>query len=794
MVFRESPRPAVPAEEVPTPPVEVGGEVPEEALGRSDITRVGTEVVEDATLVTIEGTAPIQYMAFRLSDPPRLVLDLSNVRYTTASGVEEVQKGLVRGVNLSRIFDRDITRLEIVLESLHSYDIAREGNSLEITLRGKAPEVAEVGAGGLAEETHRISDVSYYRAGTNWRIVVEVEGNEPRFDVLRLEDPLRLCVDLEETVVPKDLQGVQVVDDPASVVANVSTFQFKQEPNPRARIIAQLNEFTPYIVYQVGNSIYLDFESPLGALAEAAPEAAGKQVVGEPQVAAPVVPEAPVELGPIPGAAGRYTGRKISLDFQDADVNDVLRLLAEISGYNIITSPDVGGNINISMKEVPWDQALEIILRMAQLDQYREGNILMVDTIENIQRLREEKEAQAPAPVVATRGVVEGQVTAAEPGTVKAGQAPSAPAPLSMVTRYFTLNYISTDRSGTGAITAAQTTISTTDSFQLWGILDAEIRKLMSLTDQDDRIMVNPTAGLIRVTDYPENLERIGEFLEIIESTLLQQVLIEANILEVSLREDSQLGVDWTYVGDFLQGKGVRGALEGGAIFDQSLGLGSPFRFGITSADFRIIVDALSTQGTTRSISNPRISTLNNQKAVINVGTREVYFEGTVQLVGTTGQTITTYTPQYIDVGLVLDVTPRIDLGAGFITMDVHPSVTSIVRFETSPPTETGARSTAPVVGVRETDTVIKVEEGQTVIIAGLIERFNQNLEAGVPYLRSIPILGRLFRQEEKRKTSSEMVILLKPTVVREVRLEEITQRDIDLIREMRREFSEEAL
>ena len=228
-------------------------------------------------------------------------------------------------------------------------------------------------------------------------------------------------------------------------------------------------------------------------------------------------------------------------------------------------------------------------------------------------------------------------------------------------------------------------------------------RKLMSPDDQDERIMVNPTAGLIRITDYPENLQRIGEFLEIMEDSLLQQVLIEANILEVFLEERSQLGVDWTYVGDFLQGKGVRGALEGGAVLKFSKGEIAPispseFTFGITSADFRLMADALATQGSVRTISNPRVSTLNNQKAVIRVGTQEAYFEGTTSVAGATGAVITTFRPQFITVGLVLDVTPRVDLG-GYITMEVHPSVTALQRFVESP-----AGDTAPVVAVRESD------------------------------------------------------------------------------------------
>ncbi len=252
--------------------------------------------------------------------------------------------------------------------------------------------------------------------------------------------------------------------------------------------------------------------------------------------------------------------------------------------------------------------------------------------------------------------------------------------------------------------------------------------------------------------------------------------MIEAKIVEVQLSEGYKEGINW----QLLNGK----------LWDYSINVGQQLRSPIVlpgggqtatappffamfvgSANLDInntFVELLKTQGTINIVSSPKISTLNNQRAVIKVAKQDVYFD-VQQSTSTGGSTPTvTYTPKFINVGLILDVIPQID-DVGNVILNIHPMLTNKVS-EVAQPINTGTGPTTytyvPVLDVRETDTMVKMKDGDTVIIGGLLQDYKKNDVKGIPGLMSVPLLGKLFSYTEETSTKIELVVLLTPRII----------------------------
>ncbi|MDO8678130.1 MAG: hypothetical protein Q7R30_06155 [Acidobacteriota bacterium] len=294
---------------------------------------------------------------------------------------------------------------------------------------------------------------------------------------------------------------------------------------------------------------------------------------------------------------------------------------------------------------------------------------------------------------------------------------------------------------------------------------------------------MNKTAGLIAVTDYPVNTARVGQYIDLVQGSVQRQVMIEAKIVEVTLNKNFSAGIDWSQIpyGLTLPFLGaIKGALPSGRIASQRLApAGSGFEVGVsTQTGFQAILRALDQQGTVSILSSPRVSTMNNQKAVIKVATDDVFFTQTTQREAVTGLVTQFSTPNTITEGIVLDVTPQI--GDDAITMTIHPSISERLGQVTSPD-----GSVVPVIGVRATDTVVRMQDGQTVVIGGLMEHRSSRNRSGVPGLQRAPIVGRAFRNADDQDRKIELVILLTPTVIVGRRGNQLTPRELELLRQM---------
>jgi MSHA biogenesis protein MshL len=279
------------------------------------------------------------------------------------------------------------------------------------------------------------------------------------------------------------------------------------------------------------------------------------------------------------------------------------------------------------------------------------------------------------------------------------------------------------------------------------------------VSEDGRRLIVNPMAGSIMVTASPRVLEEVDLYLTTVQTAVQRQVRIEAKFVEVILDRQFEFGIDWGAVqsfGDFrieLRSAPATGGLE--------------FRLDRGESAVSAILDALDRQGDVRVLSSPGVSTLNNQRAVFNVTTEEVFFAVTRQpvrdLEGRLLDMTTQVETQPIAVGIVMDVLPQISED-NTITMNVRPMVTTLVRVEEF--SQDGNFARAPVIDRRELDSMVRVRSGETHVIGGLIQTRQEQLRSGVPVLRHIPGLGLLFTRTRTVERRSELVIFITPTII----------------------------
>jgi len=456
--------------------------------------------------------------------------------------------------------------------------------------------------------------------------------------------------------------------------------------------------------------------------------------------------------------------RLFSFSLRDEEISQVFLALSRQIPYSIVVDPEVKGKVTMELKKVTLKEILDTITSFSGLEYEIKGEIIRI----------------------------------------------SMP---KMGTRVFTLNYVTTTRKGTGKLQAVTgvsgyeargggvgredakggSAIETgPDTADLWKEIEVGLKSMVS---KDGKLVVNKLANTILVTDFSTNLIRIAEFLERIEGSAQRQVMIQAKIVEVTLSDQYKMGLDW---GAISKMGSLQGALSGGMSFAQSLSPATGiFQVGVSNQDFTALLEAMSQQGQLNILSSPKISTLNNQKAVIKVGREEIFFEPEYDVVTTTDpltgkikdtqSVLSSVEPKTVTIGIVLDVTPQISPD-GYITMNIHPSVTELVRIEEFK-LKGEVYATAPVIDIRETDTVVRANDGQTIVIAGMMQDKRKEVKTRVPFLGDISILGNLFRKTEEEKQKTELVILLTPTILVGKRIEDLSREEIRRLEAAQRDF-----
>ncbi|MBM4117532.1 hypothetical protein FJ251_07255 [bacterium] len=463
-------------------------------------------------------------------------------------------------------------------------------------------------------------------------------------------------------------------------------------------------------------------------------------------VAESAAPAAALAAEPAPLAVSAPAEAQITLITGDwVDVREVLKTVARSAGYGLQIAPDVEGQVNVHLENVGFDAALRALLEPIDLGYERRGGVLMVYR-------------------------------------------------LGMVTRWFSFDYPVTQREGKGELRISgrgqsqsesggsqdqnESHVTSSAAMAIWpevmqaletlvfarnrsesGASGAVVAQSLSLADEAGRsLLVSPMAGVIQATAEAKRLRQVETYLQRMRAALRRQVAIEVKILEVAVTGEEHTGIDWTAVAneEHLALTGRQRTTEG---------LGNPFfDFVIKGKSVSGLIEAISKQGTVRVVSTPRITTLNNQKAVVRIVTEEVFYNAQVEppvvTDGVSTEPVIAYSASVVPVGFVLDVTPEVGED-DVITLNVHPTVTDIVRVETSP-----NQDSAPVLSVRELDTVGKVHDGETLVIAGFVTRGTNDQQAGIPVLKDLPLLGRLFRRTITKQVETEMVMLLTPVIL----------------------------
>ena len=319
---------------------------------------------------------------------------------------------------------------------------------------------------------------------------------------------------------------------------------------------------------------------------------------------------------------------------------------------------------------------------------------------------------------------------------------------------------------GNTASDATQVSISQENQNTFWTNLEAELRTMLK---EGDSLVLNRFSGVAQIAAPVKRHESIRAFIELVNRRITQQVEIEARIVEVTLRDEQKLGVDWDLAASTLDGvrvqarapldvAGVGGTLLGANSFAATLG------FGRASA----VIQALKQQGEVKTVAQPRLRALNNQTAFIKVGEDRPFFRlqqtTTLQQPGATtafNQTQETFSVSTITIGTILAVTPQID-GDRMITLDVLPAITRLQAIVTSP----DGRQTAPVTEVKQASTIVRLRDGETAIIGGLISEETAETERRIPLLGKIPLIGAAFRSKANLRARTELVIFLTPRLV----------------------------
>lgn len=454
--------------------------------------------------------------------------------------------------------------------------------------------------------------------------------------------------------------------------------------------------------------------------------------------------------------AGVSSSGNVTLDFKDADIRNVIKIISYKSGTNIVASPDVAGNITVRLTDVPWQTALDVILKTHGYGYERQGNIISVAPIAKItEQKKQEVELAQVQPTV---------------------------------TEVFNLKYIDAQ----DAMKALESQLSPRGKITIlemtgqggWEFGGKELGK----RKREDKEKLSRSKILI-ISDIPPVLEEIRKVIARID-VRPQQVLIETRIIEVSKDKLRDIGIDWgtgvdgatstaisaqtvsknllgdptEKVGGNILGSQVKPAVFApkatsiSGIYPYNLGLSLLFQ-KLSGIRFEALLHALEEDVRVNTLSAPRILALNNQEATILVGTRYPILKQ--DTVATTGSPVTNLTLDYYqDIGIQLNVIPQIGADNS-INMVIHPAVTSFTNT-------LGANVQYPILEIREAETRILMKDGETIVIGGLLKDVKNKEYSGIPFLKDLPYIGRLFGRDTVDTEKIDLIVFITAHIVKE--------------------------
>jgi type IV pilus assembly protein PilQ len=681
--------------------------------------QAGTEVVR----IELSEALPATPSGFAIQQPPRIAIDLPGVGNAMGRNTVEINQGNLRSVSVAQAGDR--TRLVLNLKQASGYRAQVQGKTLLLVLDtsgGGAPAVAAA-PGGTEQTTTQFApaqntapqalrDVDFRRGGDGaGRVIVNLPSNQVGVDIR--QQGQNLVVEFLRSTLPDNLRRRLDVTDFGTPVRTVSTFQ----SGDRVRMVVEPTGAWEHSAYQTDTQFVLEVR--------------------------------PMKVDPNKLTQGPgYQGEKLSLNFQNIEVRALLQVIADFTNFNVVTSDTVTGSVTLRLKDVPWDQALDIILQSKGLGVRKSGNVLWIAP-------KDELAAKEQADLEAKK-----KVTELEP----------------LRTQAFQLNY-------TKAEDVAKGLLGTTATQSGAGSGAGATR---ILSPRGSLIFESRTNQLF-VSDIPSKLEEIQQLIAKIDVPV-RQVLIEARIVEADDSFGRALGVKF----GANDARGVRGGVPGFPIADgnrvavggnyaaiggitvqpgavssyndtQFVSLpanvsGSTFGgataanfaislFGVTANRFlNLELSALESEGKGKIISSPRVITADQVKALIEQGTELPYQQAT-----SSGATSIAFRKA----NLKLEVTPQIT-PEGNVILDVDVNKDSV-----------GIATVAGfAIDTKHVKTQVLVENGGTVVIGGIFTQNERESINKVPLLGDIPFVGRLFQNRVRSSAKTELLVFITPKVV----------------------------
>jgi type IV pilus assembly protein PilQ len=657
-----------------------------------DVSQQGGKVVLRITTKEPLDTPP---PSFTVANPARIAFDFAETLNALGRSSQDISQGELRSMNLVQAPDK--TRVVLNLRRPVAHEVALDGRSVVVTIAAAAAAAGDKVAHfaeGRGESKHAIRDIDFRRGRTGeGRVVVDLSDTTTGIDIR--QQGQNIIVDFLKTALPDNLRRRLDVVDFATPVQTISTFQ----QGENVRMVIEPRGQWDHNAYQSETQFVVEVK--------------------------PVAPDATPKKG-------QYVGEKLSLNFQNVEVRAVLNVLADFTDLNIITSDSVGGSITLRLKDVPWDQAMDIILQTRGLDSRRNGNVIWI----------------APRDELATR----------EKLALEAAQ----------------------------QITDLEQT--RTEAFQMNYQKAGDVAKLLSdrtqpILSKRGSAVVDARTNTLFVQDTPTRLEEVRKLLAKIDVPV-RQVMIEARIVEASDSFSKSLGVRFGYnePGQNNQGNSligdtrylVSGNIIGGtgertgqtpatptgyfpdAFFTNMPATGfNGFNAGQVSLALfnrsltrfiNVELSAMEADGKGKIISSPRVLTADQVEAVIEQGTEIPYQQAT-----SSGATAVSFRKASLSLKVKPQITPD---GNVIMTLDVSKDAPGAV-------TPAGVQ-----ISTKHVKTEVLVENGGTVVIGGIYEQTERTDVTKVPWFGDLPLIGGLFRNKLTGSQKTELLVFISPRIV----------------------------
>ncbi len=663
---------------------------------------------------------------FAINNPPRIALDFPDTGNALGRSAQEIGDPALRSFNVVQAGNR--TRVVFNLNKPQSFETQLEGNTVLVTLSDQAgataetPAVSRFAEARPGEATHALRDVDF-RRGRNGegRVIVDLSDATAGIDIR--QQGKTLIVDFIRTTLPRNLERRLDVGDFATPVVTIDTFA----QGGNTRMVIEPKGLWEHSAYQTDNRFIVEIKP---------------------------IQEDPNKL--TQGSRAGYKGEKLSLNFQNVEVRAVLQVIADFTGLNIITSDTVTGSLTLRLKDIPWDQALDIIMQTKGLDMRKNGNVVLIAPREEL-AVKEKQALEAQQ-----------QISDLEPLQTELFQ-------LNYAKAQDILNLINVRTGTTGAQAGSERFLS-----------------------KRGTAFVDPRTNILFVQDVPSKLEEVRKVIRQIDTTV-RQVVIESRIVVADDKFSRQLGVRFGMQTGFTLNKRYAGGFGGslntqpvihteGNTVTRDTRTQTPYELasGLASAGYsdspqlnvnlpvptpagqlaltlinlgsgnliNLELSALEADSRGKVVSSPRVVTADNQKASIEQGTEIPYV--------TPGSANSPATVQFKKAVLRLDVTPQITPDNRIImTVEIRKdSVGQLVNL--------GNGFTVPAIDTKNVTTQIAVNNGDTAVIGGIYEETVNNDVTKIPLLGDLPVLGYLFKTTDKSIEKTELLIFLTPRVVKE--------------------------